>query len=251
MLPSLLDVTESQVTQFERELDRSIRQFERRITGLLAKLEIENGVILKTPANLQYAASLLPELNQMLEDSGYPDAVAKFQQGDSTLLAQVRKSAAIPLAFTRADAATLSALRAMQNSEFTGIGANAMESVRQVVMNTIMTGSRLEGSLGMIKKNLSTNLQKYAWTYANTTRRDVIQLANDLAAANTEGENYWAYNGPLDDVTRDACIELLSIGYFSDAEREAAEAEYAAERMYNCRHSFDLVSKETYDEHRG
>lgn len=251
MNPTLLDLTNAQVTQFESELNRSMRQLERRITALLSKLEMDNGVILKTPANLRYAASLLPELNRLLEESGYPDAVAKFQQGDSTLLSQVRKSAAIPLAFTRADAATLSALLAMQNSEFTGIGANAMESVRQVVMNTIMTGSRLEGSLGMIKKNLSANLQRYAWTYANTTRRDVIQLANDLAAANTEGENYWAYNGPLDDVTRDACIELLAIGYFTDAEREQYEAEYAAERMYNCRHSFDLISKETYDENRG
>ena len=46
-------------------------------------------------------------------------------------------------------------------------------------------------------------------------------------------------------------LELLEIGYFTDAEREEAEARTADERAYNCRHSFDLVSEATYKENRG
>jgi hypothetical protein len=246
-----LDLTDQQTAAFERQLKRCMAQLERRIRGAISRLDIVDGVIVKTPANLQFVASMTPQLNAMLEQSGYPELIAHFQDGDAELLAAVRSSSAVPLAFTRQSSTTLAALQGMQNSQFIGIGTSAMEAVRQSVMNTIMTGARLEDAIDVIKAQIDGKLKSYAWTYANTTRRDVVQLANDLAAEQIDGDLYWAYNGPLDDVTRPACQDLLAIGVFTDAERAEAEAMYAAEREYNCRHSFDLISQSQYNELNG
>lgn len=252
MTKELLALTDKQVRAFERELGIAIRDLNRRLDALLAKVKTKNGIILKTPANLQYLASLLPQMEQALLDSGYMNAVANLQAGDTELLQMVRETSPIKLTYTRINANTLSALAQLQNTEFIGIGTNAMESIRQTVMNTVLGGARLEDGLAIIRAQLNDRLRPYAWTYANTSRKQTAQLAVDLAAEQIPAsERFWAYNGPLDDVTRQACIELLAIGYFTDAERQEAEANYAEERMYNCRHSFDLVSESTYKENRG
>ena len=51
-------------------------------------------------------------------------------------------------------ATTLNALAQMQNSEFYGIGTNAMEAIRQTVMNSVLAGARLEDGLGIIRTSL-------------------------------------------------------------------------------------------------
>jgi hypothetical protein len=252
MTTELAKLADAQVKAFERELSRAVTNLNKRLTSLLTKLEIVNGQIVKTPFNLQYLARLQPQMEQALIQSGYLDAVQYLQAGDAELLRAVRESSPLKLIYTKTDATTLNALAQMQNSEFYGIGINAMEAIRQTVMNSVMAGARLEDGLGIIRSQLETRLQPYAWTYANTARKQVMQMAEDLAAQHIPAEErFWAYNGPLDDVTRPCCIELLEIGYFTDAEREEYEALYADERAYNCRHSFDLVSESTYKENRG
>jgi len=252
MRPELAKLSDAQVAAFERELSRAVTNLNKRLSALLAKLEIVNGRIVKTPFNLQYLAQLQPQMEQALIQSGYLDAVQNLQAGDAELLRAVRENSPLKLIYTKTDATTLNALAQMQNSEFYGIGTNSMEAIRQTVMNSVLAGARLEDGLGIIRTQLETRLQPYAWTYANTAKKQTLQMANDLAAQNIPSEErFWAYNGPLDDVTREACIELLEIGYFTDAEREEAEARTADERAYNCRHSFDLVSESTYKENRG
>jgi hypothetical protein len=252
MTTELAKLSDAQVKAFERELSRCVADLNKRLSGLLTKLEIVNGRIVKTPANLQYLARLQPQMEQALIQSGYLDAVQNLQAGDAELLKAVREQSAVKLIFTKTDATTLNALAQMQNSEFYGIGTNAMEAIRQTVINSVMAGARLEDGLGIIRSQLETRLQPYAWTYANTARKQTMQMANDLAARNIPAnERFWAYNGPNDDVTRPACQELLAIGVFTDSEREHYEAMYAEERAYNCRHSFDLISEQMYNELRG
>lgn len=252
MRTKLQKLSSAQLSAFERELRRAVASLNKRLSALLADLDIVNGQMVHTPANLQFLARLQPQMEQALIQSGYLDAVQYLQAGDAELLRAVRESSPLKLIYTKTDATTLNALAQMQNSEFYGIGTNAMEAIRQTVMNSVMAGARLEDGLGIIRSQLETRLQPYAWTYANTARKQVMQMAEDLAAQHIPAEErFWAYNGPLDDVTRPCCIELLEIGYFTDAEREEAEARTADERAYNCRHSFDLVSESTYKENRG
>jgi hypothetical protein len=151
------------------------------------------------------------------------------------------------MAFTQQSVNTLTALQTLQASQFAGIGSQAMDAVRQTVMQTILTGAQLEDGLANIEARLSADLQRYAWTYANTSRAQVLQAVQDIAAQNYEGELYWEYSGPLDDVTRDACVELLEIGVFTDDERNQAEADTADERAYNCRHVFEQITREQYE----
>ena len=66
----------------------------------------------------------------------------------------------------------------------------------------------------------------------------------------SEQLNPWEYYGPDDDITRPACRILLAEhgGYYTFDEMQAAEAQYAEERAYNCRHYFIQIPKEVYDE---
>ena len=55
-------------------------------------------------------------------------------------------------------------------------------------------------------------------------------MANDLAAQNIPKERFGLITA-LDDVTVRACIELLEIGYFTDAEREEAGTRQTSRRI--------------------
>jgi hypothetical protein len=250
MNPATSKLTKRQLAGFERDLATVMSNMQARVSGLLATLETVNGIPIKTKYNLQFAASLIPELDRVLIESGYPELVMRFQAGDNDLIKAIRASAKVPMVFTASSAGVITALQLAQNSEFAGIGVRAMEAVRQTVMNTILTGARLEDGLALIQSRLDNELQRYAWTYANTSRAQVMQTVQDLAAENYEGDVYWVYSGPLDDVTRDACVSLLEIGVFTDEEREQAEADTADERMYNCRHVFDQIPKSYYESNK-
>lgn len=240
-------VADKHLSQFESALALAIASIQKRVTNLVTKLETKQGVPVRSAANIAAVSALLPELDNALQQSGYLEAVGALQAGDADIIRTLRETSKIPLTFTKADANLITALQSMQNTEFRGIGFRAMEAVRKTVFDTIMNGVPLEKGLPLIEQSLSTNLQRYAWTYANTTRKDVMQQVIDLGVQDYEGDVYWEYQGPLDDVTREACIELLATQFFSDAEREEADAETAEERMYNCRHVFAPIPKSLYE----
>lgn len=240
-------VADKHLSRFESALALAIASIQKRVTNLVTKLETKQGVPVRSAANIAAVSALLPELDNALRESGYLEAVGALQAGDADIIRTLRETSKIPLKFSKADANLIQALQNMQNTEFQGIGFRAMEAVRKTVFDTIMNGVPLEKGLPLIEQSLSTNLQRYAWTYANTTRKDVMQQVIDLGVQDYEGDVYWEYQGPLDDVTREACIELLATQFFSDAERESADADTAEERMYNCRHVFAPIPKSLYE----
>ena len=91
MRPELAKLSDAQVKAFERELSRSVANLNKRLSALLAKLEIVNGKIPKTPFNLQYQAQLQPNGTGLIQ-SGYLDAVQNLQAGDAELLRGGRES---------------------------------------------------------------------------------------------------------------------------------------------------------------
>lgn len=245
MTAELHKLTDVQAAAFSHDLDMVIMRLRLRLTALLAEFETDPTILGDPEKQLKQLASMLPQLNQALVDAGYGDAVARLQESDAELLDAIRQTAYVPIEFAAQDVNTVMALQQAQLTEFLQIGNSAMNAVRQTVMEALLTGVPIEASLERIEAQLSNQLKKYAWTYANTTRRDIIQVATDLGAGDAE---YWAYNGPLDDVTRDACVELLAIGVFTTEERNEWESATAFERMYNCRHTFDPIPKFMYEE---
>jgi hypothetical protein len=241
------NTAQGQVDAFEKALNKVLSQFTKSVNKSLLKLQTTNGVLDKTPFNLRYASAIIPQLEKALADAGYPDAVKLLQDGDSALIQAVRADARVPMQFAQTSKDVINALRDTQSLQFAQLGDTAMATIREEMIRSILTGSRIEDSLNAIKASVETRLQKYAWTYANTTRKDIMQAVNDESAKTYEGEVFWEYVGVDDDVTRPACQQLLAKQVFTAEERIQAEAETSEERAYNCRHVFIQIPKEDYE----
>lgn len=240
--------------QFNARLERVIGTFQKRIIAALSGLETANGKALMTEANLNYATAIYPQLLQELENAGFGDVVKYLLDNNGKLIKSLKTVSGVPLAFTETSVNVISALQQSQLANFTAISQRAVNAIREEVTRTVLTGSRIEDALDVIRDVLEPQFQRYAYTYANTALRDTMQAAIDegVAQAKADGvEIFWEYTGPDDDKTRDACIELLNIQYFTDSEREEWEAATADERAYNCRHAFVPISREAYEESEG
>ena len=243
-------------------VDKTARQFDKiisavmltasdEIAGILSKLELIAGRLDKSAGNTAAIAALLPKLQAALEKAGYTQAVKALQATDTALIKAVISSARVKMAFSPESLKTLQSVRDMQALRFAEIGQEAMRAVRESVMRGMNTGQHYKDIADSIREMLTGKYRSYATTYCTTTRQMIMQTIHDTAARETTGTVYWVYIGPDDDVTRPACQELLAIEYFTDAEREQYEAQYADERAYNCRHIFMQVSPEMYKENKG
>ena len=79
-----------------------------------------------------------------------------------------------------------------------------MNSLSQELMQFALTGVDESVFIDAIRSKLETGLQRYATTYATTSRAKFIQQVQDEAAKSYDGELYWEYVGPEDDRMRDA-----------------------------------------------
>jgi hypothetical protein len=238
---------------FEARIKKAQAALLRQIRSQVLKLSNENGKLLYNPQNLQQLAGIYQEGVKALTEAGYFGAVQELQASDKEMISLITAQSKVPMAFTATSKDVINSLRAIQTEKFANIGMQAIEGVKDVVTRAILGGQSIESTLDLITDNLDTKLQRYAWTYANTTRKDVIQAVHWEAAKESEGETYWEYYGPDDDITRPACRILLAEhgGYYTFDEMQAAEAQYADERAYNCRHYFIQIPKEVYDENVG
>jgi len=240
--------------EFKARLERVIGTFQKRIIATLSGLETANGKAILSDFNLNYATAIYPQLLTELENAGFGDVVKYLLDSDGKLIKSLKTVSGVPLAFTETSVSVITALQQSQLANFTAISQRAVNAIREEVTRTVLTGSPIETALDSIRDTLETQFQRYAYTYANTALRDTMQAAIDegVNQAKADGiEIFWEYTGPDDDKTRDACIELLNIQYFTDAEREEWDAATADERAYNCRHAFVPISREVYEESEG
>ena len=242
------DVQQQNIDEFEKRLIKVIEQFKKRIKKALAGIPQANGKPIMSPATLKYATALMPQLLKDLDAAGFGSAVQKLMDSDAEIIKSLGTLTNIPIEFTQTAVQTIAALQSSQIASFSALSDRAVNTIREEVMRTVLTGATIEDALDVIYDSLDKQFKRYAYTYANTALRDTMQLSIDegVRAAGLE-EIYWEYTGPDDDVTRPACQEGLLIGFFSTEERDIFEAETADERAYNCRHAFVPVLKEEYE----
>ena len=242
-------IADKSLAEFEMRLNATLRYMEGAIMKELERFPRKAGRIMVGADSFGQITQMYQNLLLELERSGYPEAVSALQGWDKELIEEIAKDSKVPFQFTQTSRDTINALRQIQLNKFDEIGATAMDAVRDSVTQTILAGRDIGETIDSIREQLDTKFKNYAWTYANTTRRDIIQQVQLESAKEYDGELYWQFFGPDDDVTRPACSELLERngGYYTDAERQEAEAEFADERAFNCRHVFIQVSKDEYD----
>lgn len=249
MIDCYSDEIEAQTIWFETQIVKVGRKLRNRINSMLNKLDRENGMIDYSNANLEFASQVYFSLMEELEAAGYYRAVNELQGKENDLLRMMkanRPEGSVPVAFTMATRAKIDGLNSMYLLKFNGVGEDAMRNIAGIVMDIVVRGGSLQAAIKQIEGVLEKNLVRYATTYCETSRAHFLQAVEYAHAEDYEGEKFWQYVGPFDDLNRPACIEGLNVEFFTDAEREQFEAETAEERMYNCRHTFLLINKEFY-----
>jgi hypothetical protein len=245
-----MSLAEKQVIDFEKNLRKALNRFQAEIVA-----NARSGYMFSQKADerIRYASELYDGILQGLRDSGYYGVVSDLIEKDRELISEVRilRSAnKLPSVFTKSSAETFNALRNMEFAQFDNIGKGFVASLSQELTNYVVSGISEIDFMMAIRESLDNKFAKYARTYAITSRAQFVQAVQDEAAKNYEGEVYWVFEGPEDDKTRPACQEGLAKEYFTDEERIAFEAETADERAWNCRHTFQQVTKEDYEENK-
>jgi hypothetical protein len=237
--------------EFGRLLAKIVKQMSAQMAAALKSGALSNG---EAGAEIRFMASFYPELERIMLQSGYTELVSKLKDDYPDLindLKAVHKYSEVPLAFVKSDATVLTSLSTIFNKRFENIGKEAVQAVYDRLTQSVLAGASESKMIALIRDTLDSKLQRYATTYYNTARKDFMQQAELLSAENNrigDEELYFEYVGPLDNVTRDACISLLENPYYTEAEMLEAEAATADERAYNCRHWFQQISRSTFED---
>lgn len=236
------------VQGFEGNLAKIATDIQSKIVSAL------RGGYLEKDTSLQFLAEFYPELERILNESGYTDLVMDLHSKAPELINDLRELHSInkvPLRFIKSDTNVLTSLQQMQTTQFAHIGEQAMMAVHNGIMQSALAGTPFSEVIKQIAESLDSKFVKYAATYANTARQEFLQRAEYLSAENTRDEGealFWEYVGAEDNKNREACIIGLAQRYFTDEERIDFEAMHADERAYNCRHEFMQITERSFNE---
>jgi len=136
-------------------------------------------------------------------------------------------------------------LNSLNLEKYGDIEYKTLRLIRKALEDSVLQGTNLKHDLSMLSNGLTEEEKRKILLYADTMQGDYIQAVQDYNASNY-GDLYWEFVGPEDDRTCSACLDLLSICYFTNSQRKQAEQETASERQFGCRHTFQQITKEDY-----
>ena len=261
MNKAVSDLIDTQTEWFEGNMRKIARRVRNRLNTMLNQFDRSGGSLLNTPDNINRLNALYGSIIQELTAAGYTDLVAGLNAKENELLTKLRatrQAYAVPLAFTETSQAALAAFNGMWNARIGNLGMDISRQIHGIVSESVFSGRTNYNLIKGISKLLDDDFVRYATTYVNTSRAKFIQMAEYEGTTGYEGDMFWIYEGPQDDVTRPVCREGTGMEsnpitdnapYYTDAERIDFENYSGSERLYNCRHSFMLISPEYYKEH--
>lgn len=138
-------------------------------------------------------------------------------------------------------------LNKINMDKYVNLDCTTLHLIRNAVYESLTSGLPLMSGLKTIILSVEDEKKDMILSYANTMNSDYIQAAQDEAAYES-GELFWEFVGPEDDNVRDACLDLLSIRYFTNTQRKIAERLTATDRAFDCRHTFVQITRESYYE---
>lgn len=256
-------IVDDQAEWFNRNMLKIVRKVRNRLTAELNKFDRSGGNLENTPANIQRLNQIYGSIMTELQNAGYGDLVQQLQAKEGELLKSIKSSrpaGTVPIAFTETSRDALAGFNSLFNQQFGGLAQSVARDIAGAVGNSIFGTQSIEATMGMVAKLLDDKFARYAATYVNTSRAQFIQAAEYESAKGYDGDLYWIYEGPEDDITRPICRVGTGMDadgaypnapYFTESERLSFEAESAGLRMYNCRHSFMQISEEYYNENVG
>ena len=202
-----LKYADHQADRFTRDLDKVLRGLDRRIIDILNGAtsggEIEAALILNSR----------PAMIQALRDSGYyalAEQHAASYEGAVEALNEAFKDRKLPAPkFSGADVTTMKQLAAADIEGLAVIGESAIDELRLSLYRNAVGGSSFPVLVSMVAAKLEGPLRKHAYTYANTAQ---LNFSGEILrqAGESLGAEYWEVVGPLDELTRDECVDALT-----------------------------------------
>jgi hypothetical protein len=228
-----LKYADARADQFGKDLDKVLRELDRRIIDILngatAGGEVEAALILNSR----------PEMIQALRDAGYYELAAEHAasyEGAVDALNEAFKDRKLPAPkFSGADVTTMKQLAAADIEGLTVIGESAIDELRLSLYRNAVGGSSFPDLVAMVAEKLEGPLRNHAYTYANTAQ---LNFSGEILkqAGESLGAEYWEVVGPLDEVTRDVCVDALADPVRTQNQWESADYFGGTPGGWNCRH---------------
>jgi hypothetical protein len=199
---------------------------------------------------LLFASTSAIYIQQALDRSGFDAIVKDLVKSSASLLKDVQtinKINGVASSLT-GDKDVLKALMQTDLSFFESLSSDMVNSLHRTLSDSVKVGLSDKQIITQINEAVGEKFQRYAETYAQTSRTTFTQnLENLIADQNRQDgeELYWEYVGAEDSKNRDICIEALNQRFFTEDEREQFELSEGI--RYNCRHIFVNVTKDVFD----
>lgn len=244
-------------TEAEKLIFKAISDIQKTINSLVLGFpETQGGFIPNTEANLEYMSVIYNDMLKLANSQGYTDAVTYAIQQEGEVVKQVKQAlqkGGIAVNFSPVTQASFNLFQKQKYDYLMNLSARAINAVKESTLNAVLGSSDISSLINNIQLELDNKLKRYASTYLETSRGQLIQSTQDWVAEDmiAEGQQvYWEYFGPLDNDTREECVEALNKRYFTNDEKN----EFMnggifphTEPRWNCRHNFILITAEEYN----
>lgn len=231
---------------FARELASVLRDVERQVRALLDQADAGG-----TGAAVQ-AGQLLrirDRLHQVLRASGFDElAAAATSEGFTRITSRTlatRRIAGAAATLGPQVSLTLGALRALHLEDLFTEGEVLTRAITQAVTRGMLGAQAASDIIRDVAETLEVSERKVATLYDTAVTVYARQI--EALQASPGDDTAFLYAGPVDDVTRDFCLDIVG-KVFTRAEIDEMDNEQLPDVFltgggYNCRHTWVEISK--------
>ena len=254
---STFDLMQSQIAQFEKDMEKVISRLERQVQKIIDGLEVVDGKYATTASALNNALNVSNDLSQALTDSGYHDLAEKALKQNTKLMNLRHDELKILLGRDRLgqiDTSTLNALLEMNFTGMTDLGESSIIRIREAIFNSVNLGLPVNQLRDELMKDTGI-LKHHADTYIRTGKREFAQRVEDNTAEQIgfgeDKDDIWEYSPAITQSnSHKECIWAVDKSLFTNAEKNEFNSGGLfshSEPRWNCVHRFVITNK-TYDE---
>jgi len=234
-----IDYGDKAAEQFAKDMTKVMASLERALLDMLGSTRV--GDAFNASAILNSRPVMLAALNE----SGYTQLANDFVSQYPDITAEVRKTFSAadfpPPRFSTPTKELFSSIAQADLEGFANIGTNGLDQLRlnlfrQAVSNepfSSLVETVRDATVGTAKNGAP--MANYAETHANTAIQN-FQGEVLREAGESIGAEDWEVVGPLDQVTRPACLDALADPIRTQDEWLAADYWGGAPGGWNCRH---------------
>lgn len=236
------------ISSAQREFIETMNEVDKKIAMLLSKMKQTGGVIAKDERQLAALVNQKVELQKIMVESGYFEVAERFVDGYDKMFSFLKEQFAVigtPLVFTEIDIAAITQLKRLDLQTFAKLADDTVNALSDQIYKSVLVSTPVNRITEIVKETLDDTMTKHAKTITNTSISEFDRTVNALKSESAEIEKF-VYMGPLDDVTREFCRELLEKqdagkGYFTADEIARMDNGQGLDVMtsgggWNCRH---------------